>query len=159
MNEFRKFKEVISGSDYAHYRNNLRENFTGIENYCKANGIVKNQHEWLSHRINLMEFKDIENDILELIKLDYVRANDFEFQVKPIIKNATDFLRNDLLDEKNEHTFKNNQTRALLYIIEQVRNNLTHDGKVELENNQFQRNEDLIKCCSRILECTVQNLE
>ena len=74
-----RMKEVIFVSDNTNYRNKLRENFTRIENFCKANDVAKNQHQCLSHPMDLMEIKDIENDTHELIKLDCVRANEFDF--------------------------------------------------------------------------------
>ena len=154
MEDFIKFKNSIIDSEYIKSREILRDNYTAIEKYCKANKINKNHLEWISGQIDLLDNEESKKNIIELIKLDYVRGNDFFFKVKPEVVRASDFLRSALLNVENEnqHKIKYNQTRAVLYIIEQVRHNLTHDGKFETDDNQLERNTKLVKYCALILD-------
>lgn len=154
MEDFIKFKNSIIDSEYIKSREILRDTYTAIEKYCKANKIKKNHLEWISNQINLLDNEESKKNIIELIKLDYVHSNELNFQIKPNIKNATDFLRNKLLNIENENQYKikYNETRAVLSIIEQVRHNLTHDGKFETDAHQLQRNTELLKYCTIILD-------
>lgn len=159
MKNFREFITKIEGTEYEVNRHNFREYYTALENFWKTNKVKSNPLDWLSNRIDLTNEEKIKEDIINLITLDYVKANDFRFEVKPLIRNATNFLRNELLQEQNEHNFNKNKTMAILLIIEQIRNNITHDGKIELEENQYNRNEELILYSQNILEYIVQNIE
>ncbi len=139
------------------YRANFRDNYTFIEAYCKHKFNSGNYLDLLSKETNLIE--TCTNEIEILISQEYIKSNSFGFNVTPSVKNATDFLRIEMIGTEGEHQYKKSSERAVYEILQQLRDNLTHDGKFEVSEEQFERNSILIKNASIISNSIVKILE
>lgn len=133
MEDINKFKKKALEDGYATYRENLLTNFAWIENFCKENYGKGDYIHWLSEKINL--FEENEKTLTELVGLDYIKSNSLNFQVSPTIKSATDFLRKKLLDTTIQANYEKSESRAAFELLKQVRDNLIHSGKFEMEPN------------------------
>ena len=153
LKEFKK-KET---AELMEYRTSFRDNYSFLETYCKKEFNSGNYLDLLSKKTNLLE-KNSE-EIKEIIKQDYIKSNNYDFNVTPDIQNATDFLRIELLGTKEKHNYKKSAERAVYEILQQIRDNLTHYGKFEISNEQFNRNFILIKNASIISSSLIKILE
>lgn len=157
-NSLKKFKEKAS-EDYKKYRYDVWENFGFVEEYCnnKYNSGGNNLDK-LSKEFDFIKGNEIE--VIEIIKLDYVKSNSLNFIEKLNVKQATDSLRVFLLGQNLNSTYSKNHSRALLEILKQIRDNLTHrTGKRETRIKQFLRNFLLIKNSAIILDRIVKKIE
>lgn len=152
----KKFKKKQT-SELKDYRTNFRDNYTFLEAYCKKEFNSGNYLDLLSEKTNLIEKNS--SEIKEIISQDYIKSNGFDFNVTPDIKNATDFLRIELLGNKETHNYKKTQERAVYEILQQLRDNLIHDGKFEISDEQFHRNFILLKNASIISSSVIEILE
>ena len=143
----KEFKNKVS-SDYIEHRNNFKDNYTWIENYCKKKYGKKNYLDWLAERLNLIEVNRVE--LINLVSIDYIKSHSLGFVVRPTLKDATNLLRNLLIDRTIEFNYTKNENRAVLELLKQIRDNLTHQGKYEIDRNQLERNVHIIKNASII---------
>ncbi|HLS11805.1 MAG TPA: hypothetical protein VK050_06560 [Flavobacteriaceae bacterium] len=125
------------------YRNDFRDNFAYIESFCKKKFKGKFNLDLLSKQTNLAEI--CREEIVELIEQDYIRSNSYNFEIRPSVKNATDFLRKEILNEKIDVTYRGNVERAVFDLLKEIRDNLVHYGKFEVDDAQYDRNFILIK--------------
>lgn len=49
--------------------------------------------------------------------------------------------------------------KALMYIVRQIRNNLFHGNKLEIEEAQYKRNKELVQIAASITEVILNNLK
>lgn len=151
-----RYREKES-KEYREHRSCFRDNYAYIESYCRNKYNNGNYLDFLSKETKLVETCLAE--IIEIIELDYIRSNSYGFQVNPSVKNATDFLRNKLLDKKIELKYTKNLDRAIFVILQAIRDNIIHHGKMETDEAQYQRNFILIKNASLITSCLVNDLK
>ena len=111
----------------------------------------------LSETTNLTD--TCNKEIIKLIQQDYIKSNNYKFKVRPNIKNATDFLRKEILGEEIEHKYKKSLERAVYELLQAIRDNITHYGKLEYSENQYNRNLILIKNASFITCTLVKEIE
>lgn len=152
----KKYREKES-NEFRKYRNDFRDNYSFMENYCKKEFNSGNYLDLISKKTNLIEA--CPNEIIELIKQDYIKSNDYRFQVKPDVKNATDFLREKLLNTETEHQYKKSLERAVYELLQVIRDNLTHYGKFEISDKQYDRNLVLIKNAAIISFAVINAIE
>lgn len=152
----REFKEKVS-AEYQNHRNNFRDCYSFIENYCKKKYNNGNYLDLLSENTKLIEI--CKEEISEVIQQDYIKSNNYDFEVRPIVKNATDFLRKEILGEEIEHKYKKSLERAVYELLQAIRDNITHYGKLEHSEEQYNRNLILIKNASLITCSLVQEIE
>ncbi len=153
LKEYRK-KETTKLKEY---RTIFRDNYTFLENYCKKEFNNGNYLDLLSRKTNLIERNS--NEIKEIIEQDYIKSNNYDFNVTLDVQNATDFLRIELLGIEGKHNYKKSAERAVYEILKQIRDNLTHYGKFEITDEQFGRNFILIKNASIISSSLIEILE
>ncbi len=149
MQNLNEFNDKIKGTDYYFHRNNFRDNYTFLEKYCKENYKNKNVHICLPKIFNFIKEEEILKNVKILIALDYIKDNNFGFNVNPSVKNSTDLLRQHLLNN-DANVIDDNQNKSLFVLLKQIRDNLIHDGKFELEEMQFERNLEITKIASEI---------
>lgn len=152
----REFKEKES-EEYRNHRNNFRDCYSYIENYCQEKYNNGNYLDLLSETTNLTD--TCNKEITKLIQQDYIKSNNYKFKVRPNIKNATDFLRKEILGEDIEHKYKKSLERAVYELLQAIRDNITHYGKLEYLENQYNRNLILIKNASLITCTLAQEIE
>ena len=152
----REFNEKAS-EEYQFHRTNFRDCYTYIEDYCQIKFNSGNYLDLLAETTNLKEI--CRKEIIEIIKQDYVKSQSNNFNIRPIVKNATDFLRKEILGEDIEHKYKKSLERAVYELLKAIRDNITHQGKFEISENQYKRNEILIKNASLITCSLVQEIE
>lgn len=152
----REFKKQAS-EDFLMHRNNLRENYSWIENYCNNNYGKGNYLDWLAERFELININKTE--LINLIGIDYIKSHSFGFRIRPTLKNAVDLLRNILIDNSIEFKYKKNGNRAVLELLQQIRDNLTHQGKYEVESEQYKRNLYIITNASIISDRIVKLID
>jgi hypothetical protein len=158
VKEYLEFRKKINGSDNEKFRANLKENYTLLEKYCKEKIGKKATVMLLSDRLDLHKNIDVVNAIKSIIELDYIKSNSLNFEVNLDVKNATDFLRQNLLGIETESKFAHNESKAILYLLQQIRDNITHNGKFELDEEQFERNYKLVKAGSEISDKIIEML-
>ena len=49
--------------------------------------------------------------------------------------------------------------KALMYIVRQIRNNLFHGNKLEIKEDQYQRNKKLVQTAASITKVILDNLK
>ena len=152
----REFKEKVS-EEYKNHRNDFRDYYSFIENYCKEKYNNGNYLDLISKDINLT--KSCKKEISELIQQDYIKSNNYNFKVRPDVKNATDFLRKEILDSEVEHKYQKSLERAVYELLQAIRDNITHYGKFEHTKEQYNRNLILIKNASLITKVVVSKIE
>lgn len=152
----KEYKEKES-DEYRNYRNDFRDCYSFIENQCREKYNKKNYLDLLSETTNISE--TCKQEIIYLIQQDYIKSSTYNFEVKPNVKSATDFLRTKLLDLKIENNYKKSTERAVYELLKAIRDNITHYGKFEHTELQYIRNANIIKNAS-IITCTiVQEME
>jgi len=152
----KQYKEKES-EEYRNYRNDLRDFYSFIENYCKEKYNTGNYLDLLSETTNLAE--TCKQEIIELIQQDYIKSSNYNFEVRPKIKSATDFLRYKMLGLEIEHNYKKSLERAIYELLQAIRDNITHYGKFEYSEIQYNRNLILTKNASKITWKVVQEIE
>lgn len=158
MKEYLEFRQKINGSDNEKFRANLKENYTILEKYCKDNIGKKATVMLLSQKLNLLQNHEIVTAIKSIIELDYIKSNSLDFIVNPDVKSSTDFLRHILLGIEIESNFAYNESKAILYLLKQIRDNITHNGKYELDEKQLERNYKFVKAGSEISDKIIEML-
>lgn len=159
MQNLDDFNNRIKGTDYYFYRNNFRESYTFLEKYCKENFKNKNVHICLPQKINFIEIAEILKELKKIIELDYIKDNNYGFDINPNVKKSTDLLREYFNSENINYASDDEYNKSLFVLLKQVRDNLTHDGKFELEDLQFKRNYEIIKIASEITDKIIEVLK
>lgn len=152
----KEYKEKES-DEYRNYRNDFRDCYSFIENYCKEKYNTGNYLDLLSETTNLIE--TCKHEIIDLIQQDYIKSSNFNFEVRPNIKSATDFLRHKMLGLEIEYKYKKSLERAVYELLQAMRDNITHYGKFEHLELQYNRNLVLIKNASKITLKIIQQIE
>ena len=152
----KEYKEKES-EEYRIYRNDFRDCYSFIENYCTEKYNTGNYLDLLSETTNLTE--TCKHEIIDLIQQDYIKSSNYNFEVRPIIKSATDFLRYKMLGLEIEHNYKKSLERSVYELLQAMRDNITHYGKFEHLVLQYNRNLILIKNASKITWKVVQDIE
>lgn len=98
-----------------------------------------------------------------------VASSSYNFEPTKPIKSATYYLKhkgnlvqggpNDDYEEQIAEGWKKSPFEALLTILKQIRDNLFHGKKMELEAEQYQRNKDLISMAVTATAIILDNLE
>jgi len=156
LKKVREFKEKIS-EEYQNHRNNFRDCYTYIENYGRNKYKSGNYLDFLAKTTNATE--TCKNEIEKIIQQDYIKANGNNFNVNPRLKNATDFLRKEILGKNVQHNYNKSLERAIYELLQTIRDNLIHYGKFEVSENQYERNYLIIKNASIISDNLVKQLE
>lgn len=152
----KEYKEKES-EEYRNYRNDFRDYYSFIENYCKEKYNTGNYLDLSSETIKLTE--TCKQEIIELIQQDYIKSINYNFDIGPNIKSATDFLRFKIIELETEHNYKKSLERAVFELLQAIRDNITHYGKFEHSEIQHNRNLNLIKNASKIACIVVQEIE
>ena len=138
---------MLSQDNFHHYRNNLRDNYSEMEKYCSQKYGKGNFIDWLSNQIDLYEGN--EEILKDLVSLDTIKDNNMNFKINPKVEQATNFLRKKLIDPNIESKYDMGESRAVLKILQQVRDNLTHHNKSEIDEKQYKRNYNIVKSCAQ----------
>jgi len=153
-------------------RRRFHENYEWLESYWKIkfggnNGdqLFCNNHGEFYWQIN-----EIKNIAKELTKIRPVGASNNNFEPTPNILRATFFLkyRSELIEdgeiednhEEIAHADNWNATsfKALFSIIKQIRDNLFHGRKIDLDELQYERNRVLVQIGANLTDVLLLNL-
>ena len=104
------FKEKVS-EENQNYRSNLRDCYASLENYCKDKYKSGNYLDLIADSTNLVE--TCKTEISGIIQQDYIKSSNFNFEVRPNVKNATDFLRKEILGINTDHMYNKSLERAV----------------------------------------------
>ncbi|WP_298879069.1 hypothetical protein [uncultured Polaribacter sp.] len=149
----RKYIERIEKDGMLKVRAEFQIFYSQLETKCSEIYGKGDYLDWISRNYSFYEL--IKNSITEIIELDYIRNNSQGFKVNFTVKNATDYLRNN----KGGYNFINKEN-AVLVLIKQIRNNFTHiDGKSELKEEQYKRNNILLINSLDIIKVILTKLE
>ncbi len=167
--EIRIFREkLFKDNDNLVARRILHENYEWLESYWHDkykgnNHIDKFTNDFNSFYWNLPEIKKISK------KFSFyppVASSNRNFEPTEAIKRATYFLRHhselhdDFPDTNNEKEIGLKWTKssfnALLTIVKQIRDNLFHGRKMDIEEERYNRNKELINMA---VEATTDILE
>lgn len=158
MENLDEFNNKVNNTDYSNYRNNFKDKYTFLEKYCKENYKNKNVHSCLPQKFNFLNEVEILNKTKELINLEYIKDNNYGFIVNPSVQKSTDLLRAVFANQENENINKVELNKSLFQLLKQIRDNLIHDGKFELEENQFNRNFQITKISSEMSDLIINKL-
>ena len=152
----REFQEKVS-EEYRNHRDNFRDCYTYIEKYGRNKFKNGNYLDFVAKTTNATEI--CQNEIAEIIRLDYIKSNGNNFKVRPTVKNSTDYLRKEILKKNVQHSYNKSLERALYELLQTIRDNIVHYGKFEVSENQYERNFVLIKNASIIANNLVEQIE
>lgn len=157
MEDIRAFKSRANEDGFEKHRNSFRENFTWLEAYCKEAYGKGDFINWLSKQVDII--KGNEDAIRGLVELDYIKSNSLNFEVSPTVRDATDFLRKLPPIQKLSQKDISDQSNAVLILLKQLRDNITHSGKFETETTQYERNYHLINLASNLSDVVIERLK
>jgi len=157
MKDFESFKAKASKDNLLTYRAVFRENYSEMERYCADNNHKKNCTDWIANQINL--FEGNEKIIRDLVSLEPIRSNNLNFKVTPTVQKATDFLRKRLIDDSIQTDYDKSESRAVFELVQQIRDNLTHQNKSEIERNQYERNHEILKLGSELTNSIIEKIK
>jgi len=154
-------------------RREFHENYELLEAYWKAKFQKGNGDEMFANKFNQYYWSliDVQNIAKEFSLLRPVGSSSFNFIPTPNLNKATFHLKyyanyNDpLCIETNEQEkeqgkdWKSGSFQALLTIVTQVRNNLFHGGKIQLEDEQYNRNKTLVMLSRNLTDILLLKLE
>ena len=158
MENLNEFNSKVKDTDYSSYRNNFKTNYTFLEKYCKENYNNKNVYNCLPQKFDFINEEEIYIKTKKLIDLEYIKDNNLGFNVNPNVQKSTNLLREVFGNQKNENVDQVELNKSLFQLLKQVRNNLTHDGKFELEENQLNRNYEITKISSDISDLIINKI-
>ena len=158
--------------DNKEIRRRFHENYEWLESYWKRKFVGNNGNQQFcnNHGEFYWQIDDIKNIAKELMKLRPVGASNNNFEPTPNILRATYFLkyRSSLFEdgeiESNENEIEqadywtSDSFNALFAIIKQIRDNLFHGRKIDLDINQYERNKDLVQICAKLTDLLLENL-
>jgi|ERR1035437_1190623 hypothetical protein len=156
MDDYKDFEAKASNTEFLSLISTFSINYTRLDKYCKLNYGKGNFIEWISEKINLLSGN--EELVKELIMLDYIGDNSLNYEKSPTVINATDYLRKILIDNSIISKWKKSDSRAIFEILKQIRDNITHFGKFEIEDSQFDRNFLIIKIATKLSESMIEKI-
>ena len=174
LDQFRK--KIACDIEYNNCRDRFRDNYEGMEAII---GDRRNLIDKVSKKVNLeklWERDDIKSAFRKLSSLTPVGNKDSGFVPEINILRATYFLRHHMglfdnwggfpkdLDDPNEIEIgsnwkSQNPVLAILTIVKQIRDNLFHGGKIQIENEIYERNKILICIGAEILDILLKHIE
>jgi len=171
--QIRLFREKLAqDKENLDVRRTLHEHYEWLESYWQNrfkgnNHIDKFDKELGEYFWNLKQTKTI---AYKVAFYPPVGSSKNDFQPSISIQRATYFLRyfSDLFEEEFPDTsnekeigilWNKSSFAALLTIVKQVRDNLFHGRKMELEEPQYTRNKELITMCVEVTTIILDNLE
>lgn len=158
MQNLEEFNKKVKENDYYIYRNNFRDNYTFLEKYCKENFKNKNVHNCLPQNFNFINETEIYEKTKNLTDLEYIKDNNYEFKVNPTVEKSTNLLREAFANKENGSVNEDELNKSIFLLLKQVRDNLIHDGKFDLEENQFNRNYEITKISSEMTDLIINKL-
>ncbi|GAA0890364.1 hypothetical protein GCM10009122_00420 [Fulvivirga kasyanovii] len=173
LNEFRE--KIAKDTEYNDCRERFRNNYEDIEAIIGDRRNLINNVAQKANQNKLWEQEGIKSAARKLCCLTPVGNKDRGFEAGTNILRATYFLRHHTglfdkwdgfledLDDVNEieigsHWKGKDPILAVLTIVKQIRDNLFHGGKVQLENKVYERNKVLICLASEILDIVLKNI-
>jgi hypothetical protein len=145
-------------------RRAFHEAYEWFEGFLVAygrNAFDKFSLEYQDFYWNKSSIKDLTK---KLILYPPIGSSKLDFEPTPTILRSTYFLRKVCgipLDENElsiANKWKKSEFQAILEIIKQIRNNLFHGMKMNLEENQYKRNKELIAIASELMTEILDNL-
>lgn len=169
------FKErLMSDEEYLKIRRNFYENYEWIESFWnqkfpndKFDGFCRSLGSFF------WEIDTINTKAKELTKKRTVGNNmNVDYNPSQNVINATAYLKCNLdlgedeieiteEDRENARRWsddRHSKFHALMTIIRQIRNNLFHGSKIDLESRQYQRNKELIQISVIITKLILESL-
>lgn len=185
INDFRR--KLVEDCCYHKFRQDFHENYELIEGYCRANSIdcdrfcIKySAYFWSLPRIQELSKKFAFSECVG-------KSDKSNYEQTEEIAKATMYLRYnaslsapDGIPDCSSIGCKNNKSskgwctrtyanrwvigdyaafKALMYIVRQIRNNLFHGKKMELDGEQYERNKRLIETAAEITKEILNNLQ
>lgn len=155
--KMKPFKERAAGDGNLINRANFRENYAEFEKYCKQHYGKGNFLDWAAEQFNILN--ESQEYVIELVKLNTIKSHNFNFEISPNIENATSLLRKELLDSSIKTTYTKSPNRATFELLSLVRNNLNHQNKSEMDEDQYLRNYNIVKFANLISEILLNKIE
>ena len=171
--EIRDFIERLNVDiDNKEIRRRFHENYEWLESYWKRKfaGNNGNQQFCNNHAGFYWQIDDVKSIAKDLTKLRPVGASNNNFEPTPNILRATYFLKyrsdlfedNEIENNQNEIEHADNWTSdsfsALFSIIKQIRDNLFHGRKIDLDLIQYERNKVLVQIGANLTDRLLENL-
>ena len=171
--QIRLFREKLKNDKENHtIRRRLHENYEWLEAYWQ-NKYKGNNHidKFCNEFENFYwEINDIKEVSREFAFYPPVGSSKNNFEPTISIQRATYHLRyfaeiieEEFPDTSNEKEigskWNKSSFNALLIIVKQIRDNLFHGRKTELEEPQYTRNKELIMMAVRVTDIVLENLE
>lgn len=152
-----KFKSKAKEDGNWDNRSNFRHNYAEFENYCHTNYGKGNFLDWASNKFQI--FEHCKSLLSELVEMDIIKSHSNNFKISPTIENATNLLRQELLDESIKSNYKKDPNRAAFELLALIRHNLNHQNKSELEEDQYIRNSNIIRIANEISNILMEQIK
>ncbi len=170
--EISLFREKLADDqDNLNARRSLHEQYEWIEAYWQHryngnNPLSKFSKEFESYYWGLSDFRELTREFSSFSPVGSSKRN---FDPTESVKQATLYLRHhaklfevkfpDIDNEKEvRKMWKKSSFEAILTIVKQVRDNLFHGRKMDLEENKYQRNKELVTMSSNITRLILDKL-
>ncbi|GHC65042.1 hypothetical protein [Ulvibacter litoralis] len=171
--EIRLFREKLAlDEDNRQIRLSLHEHYEWLEAYWHDRYNAKNQIAKFSNEFGVFywNIEGIKEIARKIAFYPPVGNSNNDFEPTITVLRATYFLRflSELFEEQFPGTdeeieiadnWNKSSFEALLTIGKQIRDNLFHGRKIELNEPQYTRNKELIKMASDIMSLVLDNLE
>lgn len=138
-------------------RSNFRDNYAEFENYCHTNYGKGNFLDWASEKFEI--FEPNRSLVSELVQMETIKSHNNNFDVSPTIEDATNLLRQILLDPTIKSNYKKGPNRATFELIALIRHNLNHQNKSELEDKQYVRNSKIVLNANKIFNVLMEQIQ
>lgn len=170
--EIKMFRERLQvDPDNLNIRRVFHEQYEWLESYLKEKYVSNEIDKFCSEYHQFFWTIDAIRNVARKLSFHYpVGSSSFNYEPTEPIKRATYFLRHksnlveggtpevaeeiELADKWNKTSF-----HALMFIIKQIRDNLFHGGKMDLNDDQYERNKTLIGLAVEYTTCLLNNLE
>jgi len=152
-----KFKSKAKEDGNWENRSKFRDNYAEFENYCHTNYGKGNFLDWASNKFQI--FEPSKTLLCELVQMDTIKSHSNNFKISATIEAATNLLRKVLLDSTIESNYKKSPNRATFELLALIRNNLNHQNKSELEEDQYDRNSNIVRVANGISEILLEQIE
>jgi hypothetical protein len=153
-------------------RRRFHENYEWLESYWKRKfgGNNGNQLFCNNHGEFYWQIDDIKNTAKQLTAIRPVGSSNNNFQPTVSTYRATYFLKynsdlylegeNEEIQDETAHANNWNSTsfHALFAIMKQIRDNLFHGRKIDLDEVQYQRNKELVEIGADLTDLLLLNL-
>lgn len=152
-----KFKRKAIQDGNWDNRSSFRDNYAEFENYCHSNYGKGNFLDWASQKLPI--FDSCKALLIELIQMDTIKSHNNRFQISPNIEEATNLLRHELLDPTIKSNYSKGPNRAVFELLSLIRNNLNHQNKSETEEEQYNRNYQIVRIANEISIILLDQIE